>query len=61
MTTKIICHESTHAAMQVFSEIDAIPDLENQEPFAYLCGYIADCCYEAKIFKASDKTSLKSR
>lgn len=42
-TTKHITHESTHAAMEIFAYIGAEVDLKNQEPFSYLCGWIADC------------------
>ena len=33
-------HEASHAAMYVWQHIDANVDLGNQEPFAYLVGYI---------------------
>ena len=33
-------HEASHAAMYVWQHIDAKVDLDNQEPFAYLVGYI---------------------
>lgn len=48
MTTKNISHESTHAAMEIFDYIGAVPDLKNQEPFAYLVSWIAECCDEVK-------------
>lgn len=44
MTIKHITHEATHVAMDIFSYIGAKVDLEDQECFSYLCGYIADCC-----------------
>lgn len=44
MTIKHITHEATHVAMDIFSYIEAKVDLEDQECFSYLCGYIADCC-----------------
>lgn len=35
-------HEASHAAMYVWQHIGAKVDLDNQEPFAYLLGYISD-------------------
>lgn len=40
-----VAHESTHAAKAVFDYIDA--DIEDEEAFAYLVGYIAGCCDKA--------------
>ena len=48
MTQSNITHESTHAAMEIFSYVDAYPDPKNQEPFAYLCGWVAKCINEVK-------------
>ena len=44
--TDIIAHESVHAAMDIYNYISASVDLSNQEPFAYLVGYIANCVYK---------------
>lgn len=33
-------HEASHAAMYVWQHIGANVDLDNQEPFAYLIGYL---------------------
>lgn len=44
MNIENITHESIHAAMDIFSYIGANVNLEDQECFSYLCGYIADCC-----------------
>lgn len=38
-----VTHESAHAAMDMFRDIGADVDTDNQEPFAYLAGWIADC------------------
>lgn len=38
-----IAHESGHVATELFSQIGAYLDPNNQEPFMYLLGYIADC------------------
>lgn len=35
-------HEASHAAMYVWQHIGAKVDLDNQEPFSYLIGYISD-------------------
>lgn len=40
-----VSHESTHAAKAVFDYIGA--DIEDEEAFAYLVGYIAGCCDKA--------------
>lgn len=47
-----VAHESTHAAKAVFDYIGA--DIEDEEAFAYLVGYIAECCEKAlKRYKKS--------
>jgi len=43
-----IAHEAVHVATELFSEIGAIHTKDNQEPFAYLVGWIADCIYQVK-------------
>lgn len=43
MTTDIIAHEAFHAACEIFRYVGGIPDLSNQEPLAYLVGWIAKC------------------
>lgn len=48
MTVANITHEATHAAMEIFSYVGAYHDPKNQEPFAYLCGWIAKCVGEVK-------------
>lgn len=48
MTTKIITHESAHIAVGIFDYIGAPIDVKHQEPFAYLCGWIAKCIEEVK-------------
>lgn len=51
MTAANITHESTHAALEIFHYVDAYPDPKNQEPFAYLCGWIAKCIDKIKTHK----------
>lgn len=43
-----VTHESVHAAMDIFRDIGADVDIGNQEPFAYLAGWIADCIDQVK-------------
>lgn len=54
MTPSVIAHESVHAAMGIYSYVGAEVDLDNQEPFAYLVGWVADCAWKAKQGKASE-------
>lgn len=48
MTTSIITHESSHAAMEIYDYIGAKVDIQNQEPFSYLAGWVADCIDKVK-------------
>lgn len=43
-----IAHEATHAAMDIFGDIGIVPDVNNQEPLAYLVGWISDCIDKVK-------------
>jgi hypothetical protein len=40
-STDTIAHESTHVAFETFRDIGGVADENNQEPFAYLVGWIA--------------------
>lgn len=53
MTQANITHESVHAAVEMFCYVNAYLDPKNQEPFAYLCGWIAKCIGEVKRNKQS--------
>lgn len=55
MNHKTIAHESSHVAMMIFKAIGASVDLDNQEPFAYLVGWVADCCEKVKNYKGEKK------
>jgi hypothetical protein len=46
-----IAHESLHAALDMFDYVDATVDTKNQEPLAYLIGFIASCVYRTLIKK----------
>lgn len=52
ITPETISHESTHAALEIFDYCDCRIDIENQEPFAYLVGWIAKCIEEVINVKA---------
>lgn len=43
----VVAHEAPHAAMCIFGYIGAVPDVNNQEPFSYLVGWISGCVCEA--------------
>lgn len=48
ITTETIAHEAAHAALYLFKFIGNNVNFDNQEPFAYLCGWIAKCIGEVK-------------
>ena len=48
MTTENIAHEATHAALVIYDYIGGRIDYYNQEPFAYIVGWVAKCCDEVK-------------
>lgn len=48
MTTDKIAHEAVHAAMDIFVDLGCRFDAFNQEPFAYLVGWVADCIDKVK-------------
>jgi hypothetical protein len=49
MTCKTVTHESVHAAGFMFQHIGQ--QIGSDEPFAFLTGWIADCCWKAKTSK----------
>ena len=49
MTTKLIAHESTHAARYIWNELGE--DETGTEANAYLVGWIAECCEKVKLNK----------
>lgn len=53
MTMENIAHEAVHAALDIFDYVEARISSDNQEPFAYLVGWIADCCNQVKIGKTN--------
>lgn len=48
ITAENTTHESTHVAIEIFDYIEARIDAKNQEPFTYLCGWVAGCIEEVK-------------
>jgi len=50
-----ITHESIHAADFIAQERGIVPDFSNDEPIAYLAGYITD-----EIYKLMDKYNFKA-
>lgn len=55
MTTSIITHESNHAAIEIFDYCNCCIAVDNQEPFTYLAGWIANCCQKVKSGKFKDE------
>lgn len=49
-----IAHEAVHVATELFSEIGSFHTADNQEPFAYLVGWVADCIYQVATGKFKD-------
>lgn len=47
MDVSVVTHESIHAAMEIFDFVGAKLSFEDQEPFAYLAGWISKCIKEA--------------
>lgn len=52
--TGTIAHESVHVATYIFNDIGAFLTPSNQEPFAYLVGWAADCLQQVKTGKFKD-------
>lgn len=48
MTAKNITHEAFHASMDLFGMIGCKMHYDNQEPFAYLVGWVVDCIDKVK-------------
>lgn len=58
MTAKNIAHEAVHAALDIFDYVNARISSDNQEPFAYLVGWIADCCQQVRTGRAGRTGTL---
>lgn len=55
ITFETVTHESTHAADFIFDYIGAEKKLMD-EPYAYLCGFIAKCCQKVKEYHQTSFT-----
>lgn len=55
MTAGNITHESDHVAIDIFDYCGCAISSDNQEPFAYLAGWVADCCQQVKSGKFRDE------
>lgn len=51
LTPKHATHEAIHAAMVILEYAGVKLDYQNQEPLAYLAGWVAECIEEVKRFK----------
>ena len=60
MTVKIIAHESVHCALDIFEDVGAIITPNNQEPFAYLVGFCAECCQKVKTNSVFPDNNIQS-
>lgn len=49
-----ITHETIHVATEIYDYVGAYHVPNNQEPFAYLCGWIAKCIEEVKQIELSN-------
>lgn len=45
-----VSHESDHVAHKLMEFVGILPDLINDEPEAYIVGWVAKCCEEVKDF-----------
>lgn len=52
MTPENIAHEAAHAALEIFDYCGCRIDIGNQEPFAYLVGWVVNCIEEVRNVKA---------
>jgi hypothetical protein len=50
-SVEAIAHESTHIAFETFRDIGGLADEDNQEPFAYLVGWVAKQIKNALNYK----------
>lgn len=48
MSVGTMAHESYHATKDILDHVGEKDDVEHQEPFAYLLGWIANCCDKVK-------------
>ena len=53
-----IAHEATHVALYIYHEIGASAEFENQEPFAYLVGWVYECVDKVRRLKNGENKGL---
>ena len=46
-----IAHEATHVALCIFNDVGAVVDYDNQEPLAYLIGWVFECVDKVRRMK----------
>ena len=46
LTSSNITHESIHVAMDILDYVGVKIDYDNQEPLAYLAGWVTECVYK---------------
>lgn len=51
LTVKNIGHESSHVAVNIAHDMNIRIDYENDEPFAYLIGWLCDCIDKVRTNK----------
>lgn len=54
MTAENITHESVHAAMCILDYCDVAFHADNQEPIAYMAGWVAKCVEKVKQGKVNN-------
>ena len=54
-STSELAHEATHVAFELFRDIGGIEDEDNQEPFAYLVGWVTEQLLYAYRHKENKK------
>lgn len=57
LTAEVCAHEAVHAGAEIMRYVGGRVDVDNQEPFAYLVGWIADCIDQVKKNKFKDYES----
>jgi hypothetical protein len=61
MKASTITHESIHAAMNILGYCDINVAVDNQEPLAYLAGWIASCCEKVKQGKSNETEEKQNK
>lgn len=56
-----IAHESSHVAVCIFNDIGGVITYEDQEPFAYLVGWVFGCIDEVRKYKEVKHGSESSK